>query len=635
MLTFPARVIGFALLAGVACRSPLADNPGARASLTFTRDVAPILFQHCAPCHRPGQMAPFSVLQYEHVKPHARQIAAATVRRSMPPWLPEPGYGTFSNERRLSEDQIQAIRRWAQEGAVEGDRRDLPPTPTWPEGWQLGEPDLVLSLPEPYVLQAGGPDVFRVFVVPIHVDSTRYVAGWEFRPGNAKVVHHATLQLDPTRSSRRLDAEDPEPGYEGMFAEGVYSPGGHFLGWTPGMAPLVEAQDMAWRLEPGTDLVMLLHMLPTGKPEVIQPSVGLFFGDTPPLRSPIMFRLGSKTIDIPAGEKDYAITDTYVLPVDVEVLSVYPHAHHLAKEMKALATLPDGTVEWLIWITGWNFNWQDVYKYARPIRLPKGTTITMEYVYDNSADNPRNPHRPPQRVTFGPRSTDEMGDLWLQLTSQRTADLAVLVRDNFQRELRHDIAAAEQFVRTAPDAERHNLLAVRYLQVGRVEEARAHLEEALRLKPQYAEAHSNLGSLLQAQGRLGEAIDQFRRALRLNPDDAHVHFNLGNALAASGRVKEAVDHFRHAVAITPDSFETHNNLAVALGTLGRVEEAMRHLRLALELNPDYADAHSNLGLALASAGKRDEAIRHLQRALEIRPDHADAQQNLRLLTQAK
>ena len=197
-----------------------ADGTGRpHAPPTFTRDIAPILFDHCAPCHRPGQLAPFSVLEYETVRAHARQIATATARRFMPPWLPEHGYGDFRNERRLRDDQIETIRRWVREGAIEGDPRDRAEVPTFTEGWQLGVPDLVLTLPEPYTLRAEGEDVFRLFVMPIDLASTRYVRGVEFRPGNAKVVHHATLLLDPARSSRRLDADDPEPGYEGMIGE--------------------------------------------------------------------------------------------------------------------------------------------------------------------------------------------------------------------------------------------------------------------------------------------------------------------------------------------------------------------------------------------------------------------------------
>src|SRR6266487_3437657 len=259
------------------------------ATVTFARDIAPIVFEHCAACHRPAQAAPFSLLTYDEVRRRAQLIAAMTKSRSMPPWKPEPGYGEFAGERRLSDRQIELIQQWVELGTPEGNVNDLPPAPRWAGDWQLGKPDLVVSMPEPYLLGSDGPDVFRTFVIPIEVPTGRYVKGLEFHPGVPRAVHHANVKIDRTRSSRRLD-------------------------------------DTAWRLEAGSDLVVEVHMMPTGKPERVQVRVGLFFTDEPPLRVPYMVRLGRQSIDIPAGTRDYSVTDSYVLPVDVEVLSVQPHA---------------------------------------------------------------------------------------------------------------------------------------------------------------------------------------------------------------------------------------------------------------------------------------------------------------------
>ena len=229
-----------------------------------------------------------------------------------------------------------------------------------------------------------------------------------------------------------------------------------------------------------------------------------------------------------------------MLPADVDVLSVYPHAHYLAKEMKGTATLPDGTVKPLIWIRSWDFRWQDQYRYVEPLFLPKGTTLAMHFTYDNSDGNPRNPHRPAQRVKWGPQSSDEMGALWLDVLPRRDEDVASLTRDYEERSLRADIAGAEMQVGTSPrDALAHNYLATKYLQAGRVPDAVAQLEEALRLKPDDAEAHSNMASALQFQGRLAEALQHAREAERLKPDDDRVHFNLGNVLNATGQVEDA------------------------------------------------------------------------------------------------
>lgn len=311
-----------------------------------------------------------------------------------------------------------------------------------------------------------------------------------------------------------------------------------------------------------------------------------------------MLRLGSQAIDIPAGQSDYLVSDTYVLPADVEVLSVYPHAHYLAKDIKGFATLPDGTKRWLIWIRNWSFSWQDVYPYATPIDLPRGTTISMLYTFDNSAANVRNPHRPPRQVVYGPRSSDEMADLWLQVLPRNPAEFATLQRVHDERELNFVIAGTEKRVQSDPrDAGQRTFLGARYLQAGRIAEAISQLREALRLRPDFAEAHSNLGSALRSQGRLADAVD----------------------------------HFREAIALDPRLAEAQNNLGVALASQGKLDEAVRHFRVAVEVNPDYGDARTNLGLSLRLQGSIDEAVVHLRRALELNPGDEDARKALGVL----
>jgi tetratricopeptide (TPR) repeat protein len=629
--------LGALALAGCETSSPPGDRSApVEAAPTFARDIAPIIFEHCSPCHRPGQTVPFALLNYSDVRTRVRQIAMVTKSRFMPPWLPEHGYGDFALERRLSDRQIETIQRWVQEGAIEGDPSELPPAPMWREGWQLGQPDLVVRVPQRYTLPADGTDVFRNFVIRVPLGSTRYVRAMEFQPDNAAILHHAIVGVDRTRSSRRLDEDDPEPGFDGMLAEGVQSPAGNFLGWTPGRGPVLEPADMSWPLERGTDLVVQLHMFPRGKPATIQPSIGFFFSDTPPTRRTFVIKLGSKTIDIAPGVQDYTINDTYTLPADVDALSVYPHAHYLGKDLRGMATLPDGSVKWLIWIKNWNFNRQEQYRYAQPLFLPRGTVLTMQYTYDNSAENVRNPHHPPRRVMFGMHSSDEMGELWLQVLPRNILDIPILARDYRQRELNFDIASAEMMVRVDPqNATRRNYLAAGYIQTGRLEEAIGHLREALRFNPQHAEAHNNLGSALQSLGNPNEAIVHFRLAVRFKPNDDRAHFNLANALNAVGQVDEAIPEFRRSIALNPDSAEAHNNLGVALGSERQLAEAIREFERALAINADYADAHNNLGIALGSTGNVAAAIVHFRRALEIRPDYVDAQSNLKLFLDAE
>jgi len=597
----PLLAIGAVTLA--ACGSPRASD---RAPLTYNDDIAPLLRAKCGACHRPGQLAPFSLLEYGDVRSHASQIVKATGARVMPPWLPAADVGVFVNDRRLRPGEIDRIARWVEQGAPEGEASHRRAPPAFVDGWQLGQPDLIVELPDAYTLRPGATDVFRNFVIPIPLDAARYVRGMEVRPGNTRVVHHATIGVDRTRTSRLLDEADPEPGYEGMFSEGAHSPENHALGWTPGMMPMLEPPDMAWRLEGGSDLIVQLHMMPSHlrAPEPVRPSVGFFFTDTPPSRFPIDVKLGSKSIDIPAGASSYVAEDVFVLPVDADVLSIYPHAHYLGKAMRAFATRPDGTTTDLLRIDDWNFNWQDLYRFAHPVPLPRGTSVTMRYTYDNSAANHRNPHRPPARVVYGPQSSDEMGDLWLRLLPRSAADSAMLATAFVRNELRKDLAVAEEGVKAHPaDAGWHDLLGTRYLAAGRAAEAIAQLETAIRLNGADAEAHNNLAQALQRSGRAADAIAHYREAARLAPANDQILLNLASALQDRGDLEGALRQYRAAVALNPRVAEAHNNFGTALASTGRIDAAIVQFRQALAIRPDYAEATNNLKAALALRGR--------------------------------
>jgi Flp pilus assembly protein TadD len=383
-----------------------------------------------------------------------------------------------------------------------------------------------------------------------------------------------------------------------------------------------------------------MHLLPGGKPEAVRPSIGLFLSDTPPDHEPLPVRLESKAIDIPAGQADYAIEDSYTLPADVDVISVYPHAHYLAREMKAFATLPDGSVRWLLWIKAWDFRWQDQYRYRTPLFLPKGATLSIRFTYDNSSANPRNPYRPPQRVRWGPRSSDEMGALWLEVLPRRHEDIPALAGDYSARSLRADTAGAEMQVRTNPsDPLAHNFLATKYLQAGRIDEAAAELGQTIRLKPDDAEAHSNLAIAYQRQGRAVEALREAREAVRLKPGDDRMHFNLANVLAASdpagASAEAAISELRRATALNPGNADAHFNLGVLLGARRQVAEAAVALRRAVDLAPQNAEAHRNLGVALALLGSLDDGIAEVREAVRIQPDSTAARGSLADLLRAK
>ena len=342
------------------------------APVTFFRDIAPIVHRNCSPCHKPGEAAPFPLLTYEDVKRHARQIADVTRRRYMPPWLPEAGFGAFVEERRLSDAQIRLIDEWVNQGAPAGSPTSvaMAPPATDPE-WKLGKPDLELHVQQTYRLPADGPEIFWNFVIPVPVSIPRWVKAVEIRPGAPKVVHHASLLVDRAASARRHEAA-PGAGFPGMdvsIHEATFDPDGVFLAWKPGSTPNIEPEGIAWRADPGMDLVFSVHLRPSGKPETVDPVIGLYFTDKPQKKFPMLVALErDASIEIPAGDSDYVITDSFRCPIDVEVLAVYPHAHYLGKRLEGYATLPDGSRKWLIRIPDWDLNWQGVFHYRNPVR---------------------------------------------------------------------------------------------------------------------------------------------------------------------------------------------------------------------------------------------------------------------------
>jgi hypothetical protein len=354
--------------------------------ITFNHDIAPIVFRTCAACHHPGGAGPFSLLTFEDAKVHARQIAAVTRTHRMPPWLPEPGDLKFADELRLSDREITTIQEWLQQGALEGSPSDLPARPEFAEGWELGKPDLVLTARKPFTLSASGTDQYWNFILPVPINETHWLKSIEIRPGQKHLVHHANLLVDRAQASR-VREQTPGSGFGGMeirLESEAFDPDSHFLFWKPGTIPYIEPDGMALRLDKGTDLVLNMHLQPSGKSETILPSVGLYFTDQPATMHPMLLQIeNDAALDIPPGEKNFVVTDSLTLPVDVDLLAIYPHAHYLGKDMVALATLPDGTGKTLIHIKHWDLNWQAVYRYAEPVFLPKGTVVAMKYSYDN------------------------------------------------------------------------------------------------------------------------------------------------------------------------------------------------------------------------------------------------------------
>ena len=552
----------------------------------FARDVAPIVFEACTPCHRQGGPGPFSLANYKEVRQRASQIVQVTRSRFMPPWKVDPAIGHFQGQRQLTDAELDTLDAWVTAGGPEGNPADAPALPAFPDGWLLGTPDLIVTLPAPFVLPAEPTDAFRIFAIPIPVGKRTYVRGIEFHPGNARVVHHANIRVDRTETSRRLDEADPLPGYDGLMPRTAEYPDGHFLGWTPGqVAPLV-APELAWTLEPGSDLVVQLHMQPSGAVEKVQPVIGLYFSDRPPVRTPSILRLGSQGIDIPPGEGRYVIRDAYTLPVDADILAIQPHAHYRAKEIVGTATFPDGTSRRVMYIRDWDFRWQHVYRLVEPLALPKGTTLAMEYTYDNSAANVRNPEVPPARVMWGQRSKDEMGDLWFQLLPKNDKDRERLNAEITRKMIAEDIIGYETMLSVTPsDHELHDDVALLYLGTGKPLDAVRHFRASLDGRDGVAPAHYNLGTGLAVAGQFDEAVKHYQRAIQLDPAYAVAYANLGSVLLQQGRTREATTHLEKAVQLNPQNAEALNSLSVAYAAEGEIEKALATIDRALKLNP--------------------------------------------------
>ena len=406
--------------------------------VTFNAQIAPIIYQNCSSCHRPGEAAPFSLLSYHDVARKGKTIGRATSARIMPPWKAQPASYAYRDERRLNDEQIALIQAWVTEGMPEGNSSDKPTPPKFPSGWMLGKPDLIVEMPAAFHVPADGPDIYRNIPVQLGLTEDKWVTAIDMKPSARAVVHHVLYFADGNGRVHNRAQQGTEPGFNGMRTGSATIPLG---GWALGAQPHFFPEGLALHLPAGSDLVVQYHFHPTGKPEVEKSRIGFYFAKKAPERMltriqlPPSYSLFSK-LDIPAGDKDFVIRDSYTLPVAVDGVGVSAHAHYLATRMKMTATLPDGEVKTLLLIKDWDFAWQDRYYFKDFVPLPKGTKLDAEIHWDNSADNPHNPTSPPVHVAWGEESRDEMGSISLVAVAHEESDLDTLRQDVKRRERR-------------------------------------------------------------------------------------------------------------------------------------------------------------------------------------------------------
>ena len=394
---------------------PIPVPPKTALKPTFAKDVAPILQKNCQQCHRPGQVGPFPLTTYEQARKRAGDIAGQVLDRRMPPWKADPTVGPgFKHSKALSEDDIAIIAAWAESGAPEGDPADMPAPPVYPEGWDLGTPDLILEASEDFALPARGNDIYRCFVIPTNLPEDKYISAIEYRPGNRKVVHHVLAYVDTTGQGRKRDEADPGPGYSCFSGPGIEIHG-DLGGWAPGNEPAFLPEGIGRILPSKADVVMQVHYNLSGKPETDRTRIGIYFARKPIKQILHWNAVLNMAMKIPAGASNYEVEAGWKnpefgwkIPVDVTALSVLPHMHLLGKDMTMTVSFPDGRDLDLIRINDWDFNWQGTYYFEKPIDLPAGTILKVRAHYDNSSSNPRNPRNPPQPVGWGEATTDEM-----------------------------------------------------------------------------------------------------------------------------------------------------------------------------------------------------------------------------------
>lgn len=377
-----------------------------KATVTYSKDVVSILNKNCVTCHRPGEVAPMSLMSYKEVRPWAKAIREQVVKRVMPPWFADPKHGEFSNDCRLSENEISTIQNWVEAGAPEGDRKDLPPTPQFTQGWTIGKPDVVLSMTKEFNIPAEGSIPYQNFVVPTNFTEDRYVQFAEIRQGDRNHVHHIIVnvrypgQTRGQRPSNQASNQDERPD-RGEDSDG------RLVGWAPGEAPLILRPGHAKLIKKGSDLIFQVHYTTNGEPGKDVSSVGLIFSKVPVEKRVVTAGASARDLNIPPGDPNYESKGSYVFKEDSHIDSLHPHMHFRGKDFKYTLTYPDGTSRILLFVPRYDFAWQLTYFFKDPVAAPKGSRLDCVAHHDNSERNKFNPD-PTKLVTWGPQTWEEM-----------------------------------------------------------------------------------------------------------------------------------------------------------------------------------------------------------------------------------
>jgi hypothetical protein len=380
---------------------------------TFTKDVAPILQQHCVTCHRPGEAAPFSMLTYEETKPWAGTIKMVVSQKIMPPWFADPRYGHFANERSLSAEEIRTLANWVNAGAQKGAAEDMPPPPkSFVEGWGIPSPDVVLQLPKPFSVPASGVMDYQYVIVPTEFTEDKWVQMLEVRPTDRAVVHHIIAYLREPGSNYFKDQKPgiffvAPPAKVDEKVDASALPSDFLVGYAPGQPAEILHPGEGKLIKAGSDIVFEVHYTPNGTATTDQTKLGLVFTKAPPKERVLTLSASNGTFKIPPGDPNYEVDATFSVRKDVKLVGLHPHMHSRGKAFEYRLVFPDGRKETILSVPSYNWHWQLWYNLAEPIDLPPGTKIECTAHFDNSPNNPENPD-PTKAVIWGQQSWDEM-----------------------------------------------------------------------------------------------------------------------------------------------------------------------------------------------------------------------------------
>lgn len=441
------RAVKVAYAEAVGCPVPEAKSGSQPESPTYARDISRIIQKKCQECHSKGQIGPFPLETYEHARKRASDLAEVTADRLMPPWKAERGFGlAFKNDHSLSNEEIQVFSDWAEAGAPLGDIADMPAPVTFPTGWKLGTPDLVLQIQDGFEIPATGPDLYRCFVLPTNLPKDVYISKIEYMPENKVVSHHMLAWTDISGEGRKKDADEPGPGYISFVGPNVKTHS-TLSGWAAGKEPYSLPDGVGISMPKNADVIIQMHYHPSGKPERDRSRIGLHFSRTPVKATTHMVSVSNKSFTIPAGANNHEIRAELVMPADVILHTVSPHQHTIGKRFTMTAVFPDGRETNLIRIPRWDFNWQTTYELEKPLELPRGTVVKVVATYDNSAENPFNPHQPPRDVNWGPQTTDEMCNGWMNISKKGQDLTRPGEKDDLNDLIREAIAQRERDAR--------------------------------------------------------------------------------------------------------------------------------------------------------------------------------------------